>query len=374
MSQNTLHHPVTDDGGGRWRVWCLVLLIMGVVLMGTIGISLEAEAYCPSTNILTETFSQTCWECMFPLSLIGVTVMNTGEDSVLPAVGPGESAVYPPQLCGCVCYTPYLCIPGLPLGVFIPSDLIEVVRTPLCFPSLGGMTMGADPNFIDRGMVDVAQDDPSLKFSYYHTHFIIFPLWALLGTGFEFVCTGSSSASAIDIAYLSELDPQWGDDALSLLMFPEAVLFANPIATAACSVDSVAASISFPLDPLFWCAGSFGNIYPPSGYTSGSYSGQVKPAALVMVRILAKLSRMGSELYWAADGPLICSDFPTFLLVKSQYKFQLLYPIPNTTIVGGPCCSPLGRTQLRWGLAKTYPVDGDDFVFLLWKLQRCCLA
>ena len=91
MSQNPLHHPVTDDGGGRWRVGCLVLLMMGVVLMGTIGMSLEAEAYCPSTNILTETFSQTCWECMFPLSLIGVTVMNTGEDSVLPAVGPSAA-------------------------------------------------------------------------------------------------------------------------------------------------------------------------------------------------------------------------------------------------------------------------------------------
>ncbi len=354
----------------RW-FW---LLCVAVVLTVGLAMAPTADAYCPSSNIFEETFSKTCWECMFPLSLIGTTVFNLGEDEVAPALGPGESAVYPPQLCGCVCFTPYLCVPGLPLGVFIPSHLVEVVRNPLCFPSLNGITLGADPNFIDRGMVDVSQDDPALKFSYYHVHFIIFPLWALLGTGFEFVCIGSSSASAIDIAYLSELDPMWGDDPLSLLMFPEAVLFANPITTAACAVDAAMASISWPLDPLFWCAGSFGNIYPPSGYTSGSYSGQVKPAGLVLTRLLAKLMRFGSELYWAADGPAICSDFPTFLLVKSQYKFQLVYPIPNTALDGGTCCSPLGRTQLRWGLAKTYPVDGDDFVFLIWKLQRCCLA
>jgi conjugal transfer pilus assembly protein TraU len=93
-----------------------------------------------------------------------------------------------------------------------------------------------------------------------------------------------------------------------------------------------------------------------------------------MVRVLAKLARIGSELDWEIDGPGICFDVPTFLLVKTQYKFQLLYPIPSFSLPGEPCCSPLGRTQLRWGLAKTYPVDGDDFVFLLWKLQRCCLA
>ncbi len=352
----------------RW--FCVLIVLCGLWVVG-IG---SADAYCPATNVFEETFSKTCWECLFPMSLIGTTIYNMGEDDVSPAVGPGLSAVYPPQMCGCICFTPYLCVPGLPLGVFIPSHLMEVVRNPLCFPSLNGTTLGANPTFIDRGLVDVAQDDPALKMSYYHVHFIVYPLWALLSTGFEFACVGSSSPSLIDIAYMSELDPGWADDPLSLMLFPEALLFANPIATAACSIDSVMAAVSWPADPLFWCAGSFGNIYPPSGYTSGSYSGQIKPAGLVITRVLAKLSRVGSELYWAADGTAICADGPTFLIVKSQYKFQLLYPIASTSDDGGTCCSPLGRTQLRWGLAKSYPVDGDDFVFLIWKLQRCCLA
>lgn len=354
---------------------CVILI--GLVLAASLFVFTpsDAEAYCPSTSILAETFGKTCWECIFPMSLIGVTVFNLSEDSVRAAVGPGNSAIYPPQLCGCICFTPYICVPGLPFGAFFPSHLMEVVRNPFCFPSLNGLTIGANPTFINRGLVDVAQDDPALKMSYYHVHFIIFPLWAMLGTGINILCANPSSmGNPLDIAYLSEVDPGWDDDVVSLLMFPEAVLFANPIATAACAVDSVSASFGYPLDPLFWCAGSFGNVYPPSGYTSGSYSGQVKPAALVITRVLAKLSRIGAETWWAADGSLICSDIPTFLIIKSQYKFQLLYPIANsdsTNVVG--CCSPIGRTQLMWGLAKTYPVDGDDFVFLIWKLQRCCM-
>jgi conjugal transfer pilus assembly protein TraU len=366
-------HSLQGSGSRTGRVRTS-LVVVGVLICLLLLSTTMAEAYCPKTNILSETFSKTWWECMFPLSLIGVTIYNMGEDDVRPALGPGLSADFPPQLCGCECLTPYLCIPGLPMGIFVPADLVEVVRNPLCFPSLSGLDLGADPTFIDRGMVDVSQDDPALKFSYYHVHFIIFPLWSLLGTDFEFVCTSMTMPTEMDISYLSELDPSWNDDVFSLILYPEGFLFANPVATAACAVDAVAASVSYPLDPLFWCAGSFGNIYPPSGFTSGSYSGQVKPAALAMTRVIARLARVGVETYWAADEEGICTDIPTFLIVKSQYKFQLLYPIPDYAVEGNPCCSPLGRTQLRWGLAKTYPVDGDDFVFLLWKLQRCCLA
>ena len=355
------------QAGRRWVV------VIGLVCCLLALSATFADAHCPQTSILSETFAQTCWECLFPMSLIGVEIYNMGEDDVQPALGPGISADYPPQLCGCICYTPYLCVPGLPFGIFVPSHLVEVVRTPLCFPSLSGVTLGMDPTFIDKGIVKANPDDTEQNFSYYHTHFIVFPLWALLGTGLDYACANESSGGALDIAYMSEVDPSWGDDTLSVMLFPEAFILNNPIATAACVVDAVASAVSWPLDPLFWCAGSFGNIYPPSGYVAGSWTGQVKPAALVLTRLLAKLARIGIELWWAADGEMICTDVPTFLIVKSQYKFQLLYPIPNTSNGLGPCCSPLGRTQMIWGLAKTYPVEGDDFVFLLWKLQRCCL-
>ena len=97
----------------------VVCLLIGLVVFA----STTAEAYCPKTTVMSETFSRTCWECMFPLSLIGVTVFNLDEDAVAPALGPGLSAVYPPQMCGCECFTPYLCVPGLPMGMFV-ADMV----------------------------------------------------------------------------------------------------------------------------------------------------------------------------------------------------------------------------------------------------------
>ena len=80
----------------------------------------------------------------------------------------------------------------------------------------------------------------------------------------------------------------------------------------------------------------------------------------------------GTEFWTSANGPLLCEDIPTALIVKSQYKFQLLWPIPNTGLPP-PCCQPLGRTLMMWGLGKIVPAVGEDFVWLLWKRQNCCM-
>ncbi|AVZ00461.1 hypothetical protein DAI21_22910 (plasmid) [Lelliottia sp. WB101] len=52
-----------------------------------------------------------------------------------------------------------------------------------------------------------------------------------------------SSGGDLDIAYLSELDPMWNDSSLSVIINPEAVLFNNPIAQAACAADAAASLV-----------------------------------------------------------------------------------------------------------------------------------
>ena len=37
--------------------------------------------------------------------------------------------------------------------------------------------------------------------------------------------------------------------------------FANPIAQAACAVDTVKATAGFPLDSMFWCSGKYVSFY-----------------------------------------------------------------------------------------------------------------
>ena len=69
-----------------------------------------------------------------------------------------------------------------------------------------------------------------------------------------------------DMLYVSELDPTWNNDELAFFTNPEASLVATPVAQAACPADAVASTARHPIDKLFWCAGSWGFIYPLSGH------------------------------------------------------------------------------------------------------------
>ena len=79
----------------------------------------------------------------------------------------------------------------------------------------------------------------------------------------DFACVERSN---FDVAYLSEIDPLWQDDELSYLINPEAALFANPIAQAACAADCTSVTTTGRNIPgLFWCAGCHGTVYPMNG-------------------------------------------------------------------------------------------------------------
>lgn len=353
------------------RVTLVKMVIVVLLLLGSLGAMIpdEAGAVCNADyDVMLNAMGTTCWECVFPISMSGFTLMNTGEDNVDPAIGPGVAGYYPPELCGCICIAG-VCITGLPIGLFMPTNLVEAVHDPFCFPSLG-MNLASAYTYIGAGS-ETTQLDDELNHGVFHVHYWLYPLWYLIGIWTDIGCANYSGTEA-DIVFMSELDPTWTDDIMNLMLFPEALLIANPIALTACAADSLAASITFPIDALFWCAGSFGYLYPPDGNVSGAGT-DLGAAALTMSRMLAKLSRVGFEFYTAGNGAEICRDYPTGLIVKSQYKFQLMAPIPNVG-VGGPCCSPLGRTLMRWGLGKTIPAVGEDFVWLIWKLQRCCLG
>src|SRR3546814_15425780 len=76
---------------------------------------------------------------------------------------------------------------------------------------------------------------------------------------------------------------------------PEAALFGNPIAQAACAADCVLASAGFANDLLFWCGGCQGSIYPFSGSVA-AHVGGVQASLLLTERMIAKLHREG--LLW----------------------------------------------------------------------------
>ena len=49
-----------------------------------------------------------------------------------------------------------------------------------------------------------------------------------------------------------------------------------------------------------------------------------------------------------------------------MYKLQLAYPKVGNVF-------PIGRSDYAWGFGASYPVRGEDFVYVIWRKRDCCL-
>lgn len=126
--------------------------------------------------------------------------------------------------------------------------------------------------------------------------------------------------ATFDVAYLTELDPLWGDDESSFILNPEAILFANPIAQAACAADCVSATVGFPNDSLFWCGGCQGSLYPFSGHIS-AHVGGVQGSLLATQRLIAKLHRE-FLLKGTSGSESMCQKTPMPIIKKANTKHK----------------------------------------------------
>jgi len=62
------------------------------------------------------------------------------------------------------------------------------------------------------------------------------------------------------------------------------------------------------------------------------------------------------------------------IMDKTQYKLQMVYPVPNTQKVDGQCCQPFGRSTMIWGAGKEFPVEGEDFAYQIFRKRNCCAS
>ena len=347
-------------------------ILCGLFLLA--GLPSPAAALCPKSKVLESMLTKVCWGCIFPFRFGGKTLINKGFASDPTA----------PNSPFCFCDDTLL--PGVTVGFSEPIRLVEVVREPFCFPSLEGVEM--KPGTWERhGEYSEDANADSTQAAFYNVHYIGFPLYQILGLTASFVgssinnitsgffpdlskcfSVGGYDVSNYSLLYMSELDASWNDDSFGALLNPEAILFGNPVTQALCAADCVSASAGWPIDPLFWCAGCWGSLYPYTGTVAGPV-GAVNTAALLAARTLAKMHRTFFEALTSTDLAL-CGKVYTGQIRKSQYRLQLLYPLPNTTTP--LCCPPIGRSSLLWGSGKSYPVYGEDFSFLVWRQRDCC--
>ena len=290
-----------------------------------------------------------CWKCLFPITIGGLKVTPRGEDTSNPR-----------QII-CMCRRGGIGpkLPGIPVSFWEPARLVDVTRTPYCLIGMGGIKIGSKKS---HGSVAPTNSRAGLKHSFYHAHYYVYPViyWLKLFT--DFICLEKTS---IDVAYMSEIDPTWGDDSLTTIINPEAILFGNPLAQAACAADCVAASAGFSQNILFWCAGCQGGLYPFNGSVP-AHVGGVQASLLVVQKLIAKMHRM--FLAWRTSGKeALCKKCVAPVIVKNQYKTQMIYPRVKNS------CHPLGRTETVWSAGTEAPYKGEDFVYLLWRKRNCCV-
>lgn len=295
-----------------------------------------------------------CWSCMFPISVGGIDIINDGQlDYDTGVDGP---------LCNC----------GLEVGITVsfwePIRRIGVSRKPFCLVSLGGVEIdpGVDAPEHGRSLNGTGSESGQTD-AFYQAHYYQDPILYWMEVVMDNPCM---EKSPFDLAYLTEVDPMWNDDELTLIINPEANMFTSMASHAACAADCVAATDGVPQKELFWCAGCQGSLYPLTGNLSNHTSGPIS-SSVILQRLLTKMHRQFT-LQSANGSEGLCGYYPQPLIDKREYKYTMLYPIPQTEKVGGQCCQPLGRTTQIWASGKEFPYDGEDFAYQVFRKRDCC--
>ena len=307
---------------------------------------------CKSADIWTKIIDQVCWSCFTEgFSLMGVGKKPYGASSNSP-------------LCACTdnAGVPY---GGTKLSYFAPLRLIETVRVPWCTPTLGGITLQDDFNGL--GMAD---DDRG----FWHSHYFAFPLMEMLEI--LYIDCHQDGYVDLDMMYLTEVDPTWNNDVLALLLSPEAILFANPLAQLWCSSYCTLVTADQAPESTFGCAGCDGNLYPFTGRITGQQD-TVAQTSLIAQRMISSLHRKGLARKTMGEDSVCQASYAPFT-PRSQYKFSMIFPRAEASDDKGVsgCCHPMGQSTSAWCL----PAGGrmrpglEDAVYMLWSFKECCLS
>lgn len=310
----------------------------------------EEESSRTCTGNFVNPLSDICWDCLLPITLGSTQVWP----SDLPDFGNPGSPI-------CFCGTPIPRV-GLSIGLWEPVRLVDATRKEWCFPNLGGLTIDPGIGFKSKSY---AMPEAANYEGAWHSHWYIYPVMALMELVQDFVCLEQVS---FDLAYVTELDPLWQDDTLSLIIHPEAALFTSLPAQAACTADCALATVTHSSPLLFWCMGCNGSTYPYNGNVSHEVT-PIQSAVLASERMAFKLHRQ--LIAWQTSTPAaLCQKLPQPIMDKRQYRWQMTNPRPHKK---GPfICPRTGGPTVTYENFKMTPALGEDFGWLVWRKRNCC--
>jgi conjugal transfer pilus assembly protein TraU len=332
------------------------LLAISLLSLSASAFSFTGAIPLPSvcTGKIFNPLTDTDWNNMFPISIAGAQIRGGG------ATNPPLMMAVPPV---CVCPTIFgFPLPGIMITYWQPLYISEIERRPGCLPSLGGVNILPAYSMLASEQT-VNNYGKSKEVNRMQVHWYEYPVFGMLSMMASVWCR---NPAGFNLAYVTEIDALWQDDQWSAIFTPEAVLFSNPIATAACAVDAVASNLAYPLDALFWCAGSWGNIYPLAG--NSNHSGV--PFTMnnqLQAKFIARNHRVGAG--WQTIGPTaICSSHPNPIWIKSQYRYNQVAPINRR---GLPVVT--GSSGMFQFPPITNVPTQEHTVNLIWQGQQCCL-
>lgn len=339
--------------------WQSVRMMVSAVLIMFSFVSGNAYALPGGTCFgkFPNPITDVCWSCMLPISI--------GASPV--AVMRQDDRVNPPNpICYCPIPLPPFIRVGIEIGFWEPARLVEAVRTPFCFPGLGGRMIGSNALAIDGAQDPRSALGGATTSSFYQAHQYINPILYILDVMSGWSCL---EQAPFDIGYITEYDPSWHDDELSAILSPEETLFASLPAALICIGDCVAATAAMPFDPLIWCVGCSGPMFPITGVAQ-AHIGGIQASHLIVTRLQYKLHReFVAWQYW--DLVATCGPIPAPQITKSAYKISLVYPF-NQNMLLGQCCSPFGRSVEVFAFGMEYPIMGEDFVYQMFRKRNCC--
>lgn len=311
------------------------------------------NALCNDSGALTEGrfLSDLCWSCMMPIRLAGLT---------------GGGRKFPSDTASPVCVCPSKSLmgvptPGMTAGMWKPTHFVESVRSPGCFATLG---QKANLGGIQGLKMGGSQKETLRDMGFRSTHVYTFPVGMVLDMLTSSACT-DGSGGGMDMLYISEIDPTYSDPELSMVVNPEASLFSSVKTEAACMADAVASSTYKPIQSLMYCMGSWGRTYPLGGYSAGQ--SQVRDISLLGARTLAIQHKRGlmKKTY---GNSAVCADKTELRYPKHQYRWQILFPMPQRSSNDWTGASTLLTREWR-----TLPFMGDDYVQILSSYNECCI-
>lgn len=341
----------------RTKYWSGIVhkVIAVIFLMISFGVQAGAKCHGHFINPITHVD----WKALFPLYIAGVKVAKSSNDATTVATKSGA-------ICTCSDRQPF--VYGVPIAFWQPFRAVDVTRKPYCMVNLGGMEV---PIGVKTANGDIANNiaadlGRSHQVASYHVHWYVYPLLLWMNILTDVACMEHED---FDVAYMTELDPMWGDDELSSWIAPESLIFSNPIAQSACIADCAASSFATPIDSLFWCAGCQGGIYPISA-TIAAHQSAMDSTTLAAERMLFKMHRQGL-LHGSMGKRGMCGKYPMLWWKKSQYKLQVVNPSINKDKINST--NAIGKTVLPWSFAKDLNPANGDFGYLVWRRKECCV-